>query len=138
MREDKKQSKSKNLKKALMQGILLQFGMYIIVVVFLAFAINKEVLQEANSQILLYITTVIAAWCGGKHITKILGIKANLYAMIPALCFSLVCAAAAMWACDGKILTERTMIFIACTLAGGALSMRFSKHKKGRGKRLLK
>ena len=28
MREDKKQSKSKNLKKALMQGILLQFGAF--------------------------------------------------------------------------------------------------------------
>ena len=137
MREEKKQNKAKNMKKAVIQGIFLQLGMYIIVVLFLAIAISKEVLQEGNSLLLLYITTAVAAWCGGKLISKRLGPKMNLYAIVPALCFSLICMATAIWVCDGEISTERTMIFMLCTLAGGVLSIRFSKNKKRRGKRLL-
>ena len=138
MREDKKQSKTRNTKKAVLQGTLLLLGMYVVVVLLLSFAISKEVLQEGSSMILLYITAGSAAWCGGKCVVKNMGPNMNLYAIVPALCFSLICAATALWVCDGEISIERTMMFMLCALLGGVLSMRFSKHKKRRGKRLIK
>ena len=83
MHKEKRRSKTGSW-RAIAQGSLLLLGIYMAAMLSLAFAVTRDMLKETVGMVPMYMSAMVAAWCGGKWTLKKIEPKANLYAIVPA------------------------------------------------------